>query len=178
MLGLDEVGTFLTDTEMYDLIGQQYGIGAVNNHITGTKQIDFIFGTKGLVNAMTEGGILTFHELIVADHRGMFVDLNWKVLFIGETQEPLDQTKKKVTTSQRMVCKRFWEYVSKQFINKHIIERSEELAEKSKEGYSEDTAYTLEQLDQETSTIMEDAENEIPEFPRFWWSEELHLAFQ
>eukprot|EP00957_Ditylum_brightwellii_P168482 12824618-Ditylum_brightwellii.AAC.1 len=69
-LGSDDMDQFLTDIQIFDLIGQKYGIGAVNSHITGSKQIDFIFGTIGLVNAMKAGGIMTFHELIVADHRG------------------------------------------------------------------------------------------------------------
>eukprot|EP00957_Ditylum_brightwellii_P006197 469108-Ditylum_brightwellii.AAC.1 len=84
---------------MFDLIGQKYGIGAVNSHITRSKQINFIFGTIDLVNAMKAGGIMTFHELIVADHRGMFLDINWRKLFIGETQEPPDQERKKIVTS-------------------------------------------------------------------------------
>eukprot|EP00957_Ditylum_brightwellii_P159484 12140263-Ditylum_brightwellii.AAC.1 len=64
ILGAGDVGKFVTDTDMIDLIGQKYGMGAVNSHITGSKQIDFIFGTKGTVNALQAGGILAFHELI------------------------------------------------------------------------------------------------------------------
>eukprot|EP00957_Ditylum_brightwellii_P160972 12255867-Ditylum_brightwellii.AAC.1 len=32
----------------------------------------------------------------------------------------------------------------------------------------------MEQLDQEISRILEEAENELKSFPKFWWSEKLH----
>eukprot|EP00957_Ditylum_brightwellii_P152355 11598299-Ditylum_brightwellii.AAC.1 len=41
-LGNENIGMFLVETEMHDLIGQKYGIGQINSHITGSKQIDFI----------------------------------------------------------------------------------------------------------------------------------------
>eukprot|EP00957_Ditylum_brightwellii_P161307 12281950-Ditylum_brightwellii.AAC.1 len=62
--------------EMHDLIGQKYGIGQVNSHITGCKQM--------------RGGILPFHAVIISDHRCMYVDINWKLLFIGKTHAPAD----------------------------------------------------------------------------------------
>eukprot|EP00957_Ditylum_brightwellii_P138424 10550460-Ditylum_brightwellii.AAC.1 len=68
-LGNKNIGMFLAEKEMHDLIGQKYGIGQVNSHMTGSKQIDFILGTEKVVKACVRGGILPFHAVIISDHR-------------------------------------------------------------------------------------------------------------
>jgi len=45
-VGDEYFSQLLIETEMYDLIGQQYRISQINCHIRGTKQIDFILGTE------------------------------------------------------------------------------------------------------------------------------------
>eukprot|EP00957_Ditylum_brightwellii_P072242 5491636-Ditylum_brightwellii.AAC.1 len=69
-LGDNKVGGFLAETELFDLIGQEYGIGHVNSHINGTKQIDFILGTSKVVEAFQSREIFPFHNIIILDHRG------------------------------------------------------------------------------------------------------------
>eukprot|EP00957_Ditylum_brightwellii_P052455 3977889-Ditylum_brightwellii.AAC.1 len=64
-----EFGSFLVDTGLYDLISIQHGISPLNSFIAGRKQIDFILGTYNVAQAVSQGGILSFHEVIVADHR-------------------------------------------------------------------------------------------------------------
>eukprot|EP00957_Ditylum_brightwellii_P062723 4760189-Ditylum_brightwellii.AAC.1 len=39
-------------------------------------------------------------------------------------------------------------------------------------------AEDLEKLDEEISRIMEDAENKISDYPKFWWSDALHNVYQ
>eukprot|EP00957_Ditylum_brightwellii_P138742 10576075-Ditylum_brightwellii.AAC.1 len=64
----DNVGGFLAETELFDLIGQKYRTRHVNSHINGTKQIHFILGTCKVVEAFQSGGILPFHNIIILDH--------------------------------------------------------------------------------------------------------------
>eukprot|EP00957_Ditylum_brightwellii_P112495 8576689-Ditylum_brightwellii.AAC.1 len=35
----------------------------------------------------------------------------------------------------------------------------------------------MERLDNEITMIVADTENELPEYPRFWWSDTLHNAY-
>eukprot|EP00957_Ditylum_brightwellii_P045214 3427378-Ditylum_brightwellii.AAC.1 len=37
LLGNENIGMFLAETEIHNLIGQKHGIGQVNSHITGSK---------------------------------------------------------------------------------------------------------------------------------------------
>eukprot|EP00957_Ditylum_brightwellii_P122748 9360521-Ditylum_brightwellii.AAC.1 len=84
LIGNKDMGIFMAETGLHDLIGQKYGIKNINSHISGSKQIDFILGITKVVDAMIRGGILPFHDIIILDHRGMYVDINWRMLFIGE----------------------------------------------------------------------------------------------
>eukprot|EP00957_Ditylum_brightwellii_P011957 901985-Ditylum_brightwellii.AAC.1 len=58
----------------------------------------------------------------------------------------------------------------------NIIERSNNLIELAREEHSEKIITDMDQLDQEINRILEEAENELKPFPKFWWSEKLHKA--
>eukprot|EP00957_Ditylum_brightwellii_P006151 465190-Ditylum_brightwellii.AAC.1 len=131
-LGNKDMGIFMAETCLHDLIGQKYGIKNINSHISGSTQIDFILSTTKIVEAMIRGGILPFHNTIISDHRGMHVDINWRILFIGETYIPEDKQIKKVKSRNKKSRKKFREKLSDGFINGDIIRRSTEILQQVK----------------------------------------------
>eukprot|EP00957_Ditylum_brightwellii_P093468 7118272-Ditylum_brightwellii.AAC.2 len=177
-LGNKGIRMFLVETGMHNLIGQKYGIGQVNSHITGSKQIDFILGTEKIVEACVHRGILPFHALIVSDHRGMYVDINWKQLFIGETQAPANHPQRKVMSKQKKRSKKFKEEVSQRFKTQNIYKRSQELLSKAKHDQSEAITTEMNTLDDDITRITEEAEATLPEFPHYWWLDTLHHAYK
>eukprot|EP00957_Ditylum_brightwellii_P058045 4402225-Ditylum_brightwellii.AAC.1 len=68
-LGDTQIGMFLGERGLHDLVRQKYGITQINSHINGSKQRDFMLGTAKVVKAFEQGGILQFHNVVVADHR-------------------------------------------------------------------------------------------------------------
>eukprot|EP00957_Ditylum_brightwellii_P198534 15130879-Ditylum_brightwellii.AAC.1 len=82
-IGSYDIGEFLVEIEMIYLIGHCQGLSNVNSHISSSKQIDLIFGTKKIANAVTKGGILPFHMYITAYHWAIYTkdvleELQWK----------------------------------------------------------------------------------------------------
>eukprot|EP00957_Ditylum_brightwellii_P034052 2579794-Ditylum_brightwellii.AAC.1 len=53
-LGSEDVGSFLAETDMIDLIGYKHGITQRNSHISGSQQIDLIVGTRNLAETITQ----------------------------------------------------------------------------------------------------------------------------
>ena len=104
------------------------------------------------------------------------------VAFLYQYLVNIDNKLTKILPHRRVICfeemNRVREYVSKKFIEQRIIKQSEELAERSNVECNEEIAEDLEKLDEDISRIMEDAENKIPDYPKFWWSDTLHNAYQ
>eukprot|EP00957_Ditylum_brightwellii_P092673 7056524-Ditylum_brightwellii.AAC.1 len=57
----------------------------------------------------------------------MYVDINWRMLFIGVTYIPEDKQQKKVKSRNKKSRKKFREKVSDGFVDGDIIRRSTEL---------------------------------------------------
>eukprot|EP00957_Ditylum_brightwellii_P094998 7234493-Ditylum_brightwellii.AAC.1 len=47
-LGDTQIGTFLGETGLHDLVRQKYCITQINSHINGSKQRGFMLGTANL----------------------------------------------------------------------------------------------------------------------------------
>ena len=177
-LGSEEVGNFLADTNMIDLIGYKYGLSNINSHITGSQQIDFIFGTKKLAETIQKAGILPFHQYITADHRAMYIDINYKLLFIGEIHAGEQNKQRQVCCKHRKRSEEFKQKVTQKMTERNIPERSKALITRAQEERSTQIIEEMEQIDQDISITLEEAENELKQFPRYWWSKTLHTAHQ
>ena len=56
---------------LYDLMSARHGLHAPNSHIRGSKTIDYLFGTKGVLDSIEHCGIRSLNEDIISDHRAL-----------------------------------------------------------------------------------------------------------
>ena len=57
--------------------------------------IDYMFGTTAIWEAVTRCGMLWFHDRIVSNHRGLWIDLNILRLLRGEIHEIQEKNRSK-----------------------------------------------------------------------------------
>jgi len=50
-------------------------------HKTGRNQIDTVFSSEPIINCTEGSRLLDFDEVIITDHRGFMVDIDFNVLF-------------------------------------------------------------------------------------------------
>ena len=95
----------------------------------------------------------------------MYIDINWKQLFIGETHVSVESPQQKVMSKQKKRSKKYREEVSKLFTTQKIYQRSQILLSKAKHERSEEIITEINEIDDEITKIMEEAEAKLPEFP-------------
>ncbi len=68
----------LTKTNMYDMMGYKHNTHTPTTYIRGTNTIDFIIATANVLPTICKAGMLGFNDTIQSDHRGLWLDLNYK----------------------------------------------------------------------------------------------------
>ena len=66
--------------QLYDIMSSRHGMNCPRTYVRGNKRIDYILGTKNIVNAISKCGILAFNTGIISDHRALWLDLEINVL--------------------------------------------------------------------------------------------------
>ena len=56
-------------------------------YASGTRKIDYMLISSGLIPMVTRCGLLAFYDGIHSDHRGAFIDFNTSMIFRGKTPE-------------------------------------------------------------------------------------------
>eukprot|EP00957_Ditylum_brightwellii_P201444 15325678-Ditylum_brightwellii.AAC.1 len=126
-LGKEKIGEFICNTGLVNLVGVKHGISTINSHISGNRQIDYILGMENIAKSVAEVGILPFHTYITSDHRGIFVDINYKLLFTEDFHDHEPSQLRKVSSKNKKQSKKLIEYVTEGFITKGIKQRTTEL---------------------------------------------------
>eukprot|EP00957_Ditylum_brightwellii_P019488 1470463-Ditylum_brightwellii.AAC.1 len=86
----EELGTFLAESELYDLVTATHNGNTPLTYIRGNKTIDHMFGTTGILNAVENIGMVEFLKYFQSDHRGIYLDLYACNIFKG-LLHPLQQ---------------------------------------------------------------------------------------
>ena len=73
----------LSRSGLKDVLGFKHGIDRPPTHIRGTAEIDFIFSTEAVINAIQAGGMLSFNHGIQSDYRALWIDLHSLTLLRG-----------------------------------------------------------------------------------------------
>ena len=68
----------LNATDMYDVMGYKHTTHTPPTFIRGTKTIDLVLATKPLLPTIRQAGMLSFNHSIQSDHRGLWIDFNYK----------------------------------------------------------------------------------------------------
>jgi hypothetical protein len=87
------IGQLIQECELMDLHHYRHpDIAPVRTYLRGSKTIDYIFGSQGIVDSMLSAGKLPFQYGIFSDHRALYVDLDAEILFNGATQDVTSAT--------------------------------------------------------------------------------------
>ena len=70
----------LNQTELFDVMGYSNTQPTPNTYIRGPNTIDFILATAPLLPTIKQAGMLAFKHGILSDHRGLWIDMNYKDL--------------------------------------------------------------------------------------------------
>jgi hypothetical protein len=103
-----------SDCYLVDVIFEKHGYGArdFNSYARGTTCIDYVLMDDRLAGAVQECGYLPFNQLILSDHRGMFVDVD-TIWFFGSETIPLqrmslrDYTTKSIHHTAQFITKQY-----------------------------------------------------------------------
>ena len=71
-----EIGLFEVHQEANIIIGKRD-----KTHKTGRNQIDAVFTLELIINCTEGSRLLNFDEVIITDHRGFMVDIDFNFLF-------------------------------------------------------------------------------------------------
>eukprot|EP00957_Ditylum_brightwellii_P132432 10098632-Ditylum_brightwellii.AAC.1 len=83
-LGDKDFAPFIAEVGLWNIIRGRHGINSPNTHVDGSKAIDFIFCSPGIIETVKRSGMLHFHDGIHSDHQGQFCDVNILHLLRGK----------------------------------------------------------------------------------------------
>ena len=146
--------------------------------IKGTRRINYMFGTSNLIPYIAQCGYLPFHEGIISDHRGMFLDLNQSL--IDNKTKNYKPPKWEIGNHCKMdQIRKYKEYITQQYQHNNIYERAERLYERAHIPFFESEKQTflkdLNKLDPQVTEIMLRAEKINGTDPSYQsaWSEQI-----
>jgi hypothetical protein len=91
-----------------------------HTHETGSKRIDYIFGTSGVANNILSAGYTAFHSVFDTDHRGAFVDVHMNNILDGGTCDLYQDEPRNVNGKDPKVFQPFKKEVAK-YMDEHTV---------------------------------------------------------
>jgi hypothetical protein len=143
---------------------------AINTHARGSKQIDYIFGTRGVSNVCNRAGILPFGVGYMSDHRALFIKINLDELLSTRVQ-PIDSiTARKLVQATPKERKIFLEAVNTHWTSQNLYERLQKLTKVSHPNWSDSDREEFEKCDEQMIKGMLSAETKTRKTPTVAWS--------
>eukprot|EP00957_Ditylum_brightwellii_P158971 12099925-Ditylum_brightwellii.AAC.1 len=79
----NDIGNLMAEIPLYNLMTAKHGSTTPATYIRGIRTVDHVLGTKGVLKAIENIGLIKFHKHLQSDHRGMFIDLYQCNIFSG-----------------------------------------------------------------------------------------------
>jgi hypothetical protein len=148
----------------------------ISTYSRGSKQIDYIFGTKKVQECCTRAGILPFGMGYPSDHRALFIKVNMGQI-LQMTIKAIDSiTARKLTQATPREQNLFLEEVDKNFSNQNLYQRLRKLAEVRPDEWNKTHEAEYEQCDRQMIDGMLKAENWTKKIPHTSWSPKFAAA--
>ncbi len=175
----NSIGTLLASTDLKDL--------HVLKHPTwprpatyqwGVKTIDICLGSPAYIQALTKAFILPFHypPTMPGDHRTIGVDFDPEILFGYRELPPNQYMSIRINSQVQTQITLYSTKVAYKWNWQEIQERIIVLMKKPKLNDKEDHA-NLEQIDQDLTKILVQADKQCAKFHQTPWSPKLHAAY-
>ena len=138
---------------LQDAYGYYHPGSETNTHKQGTRRIDFILMSPALLPMIQNIGYESFDSGIISDHRGMYVDLNLKVL-----QTNQDMYSRRMKSNQSTRVKKYRKKLHKKLMMQRIPQQIRKLGKIQKKEWTSKHTNKLLCLDRVITKAMLDAE--------------------
>ena len=166
----------MNSADLYDLMCAKHGLTSPNTFVRGTKTIDFILGTKGVLDAIEYCGIRQFNADIISDHRALWIDLNITKL-LHKKLSPLYTRQPQMTSKNKRWSQYARKHTSAILRNLHVQSNIRSLYEKlATNAPRTELIAMLEQIDTDIQSAMLKGVSPTKQHSA-WWSPQLHHAF-
>ena len=142
-----ELTKFVRDSYLYDIIGNKHGHNQPQTYIRGTKTIDYMFGTKRVLEATRECGIVPFHEILHSDHCAIYIDIDIPFLLKGVIHYTPKEHNLVLHTKQMKRCKQYREKFTQQIKSSNLYERLQNLHTKCMFNFTPEDRNEFQYLD-------------------------------
>ena len=142
-----------------------------NTYSRGSKKIDYIFGTPGVIEWTKKCGMEEFNARIQSDHRGLWMDVDMKSLLGGKVPDLTPPRQRGVTGKDPKSTRKFREKLHEYLIEHQFERRMETIQELTADGsITEEVADMIQALDRDLERGMLSAEKKASRPVRPDWS--------
>ena len=140
-------------------------------YIRGSRCIDYILATEAISSYVTAAGILPFHEFCTSDHRALYADIAIQEFLCGEPNPIETAACRPLQSCDPRAVKTYREMLEK-YLNEGLFEHNlnRAISKLKDEGYNDDTANTIDNLDQEITNVRLDIEAKCTKISSYPWS--------
>ena len=78
--------TWISSHDLNHPFTLRHGFDEPATHSRGSKKIDYILVTDGVLDHVTANGILPFDKIVTSDHRALYLDVNLEALLLTTPQ--------------------------------------------------------------------------------------------
>ena len=147
-------------------------------YVRGTKRLDYILVSEGVLPFLRFGGIEAFFTTIHSDHRGLFIDIDLTALLGGELAKLLPSALRGISSNSPH-GEKYINNILTYFEEHNIFARAQVVfaaLDASTIPISPSLLVAVNRLDRDITRAMLHAENQCRQPERPPWSHALHLA--
>jgi hypothetical protein len=141
------------------------------------RRIDFISGTKYVLQSVHHRGALAYNNGIVLDHWGLFVDFDPTILFGGTVANPVSMSSRGFTSKNAKKVTKYVDSLEQYWIDHKITECIARLTNEAKTLSRRDLRRHYDSVDRDITRGMLAAEKKVrPAEHKYHWSKMLDQA--
>ena len=128
------LGKLTTSCNLTNIHAMKHGTTTMATCARGTRKIDYMLLSSGLIPMVTRCGLLAFYDSIHSDHRGAFIDFNTSMIFRGKTPELHTHNTRRLTSKLPRAVLKYKTELWRQLEEHNISSRSTTIATRAKSG--------------------------------------------
>jgi hypothetical protein len=145
----------------------------------GSSRIDYILSTEGILNYITEAGILPLHELVLSDHRALFIDVNMRAFLGGDPYDIMNINNRNLSTSDPRTVVKYQKLLLEGLENSDIENRVQQINDElQNKGISIAIHEKMEEIDKDITKLKMECERKCKQQHRHPWSPILKQAYR
>eukprot|EP00957_Ditylum_brightwellii_P089969 6851838-Ditylum_brightwellii.AAC.1 len=167
-LGDKDFALFIAEVGLCDTIEGRHGIDSHNTNTDGSKTIDFIFCSPGMIETVKRSGMLRFYDGIHSDHQGLYCDVNVLHLIRGKIHNIQAKPTRRYHIKHKKRGRQYRADVSNIIQQTNLCQQAKKLANAANHN-TEMMKNKLEEVDNKLTEAMLLPEQQIP-IPHHAWS--------